>query len=303
MVARVRLPERRVRPRRMPARTGPETAAWRPGRAALSLLLVLGAGGGCGRHSSGDGENRRGPTVSAGAEEDQLILSLADNLNHLEEFEADQILPQIRHRLDQWVEQKKPQVDWQPDPLVETLPEPLRKVARWPPWTRKNSTTSTCSICARPSGCATWPDTRAATSLTICRLRGSCSTGRFAICSWKMRWPHRSTRPAIRLRDSAIGPGHGQRVRLDLHPAIAPTGPGRSGARRARPANAPIPDLGSRAGDRPGLVRVRCGIGAAACRSRGPAGGHPGRIGRRRHPAAQAGHELRSASIRLKRAS
>ncbi len=128
MVARVRLPEAPGSPA---PHAGPDRARNRRLAAgpccALALLLVFGAAGGCGRHSSGDGESRRGPTVSTGAEEDQLILSLADNLNHLEEFEADQILPQIRHRLDQWVEQKKPQVDWQPDPLVETLPEPLRK--------------------------------------------------------------------------------------------------------------------------------------------------------------------------------
>ncbi len=113
-----------------------ESAAGRPGpfqglrsrRAVTILVLVALAAGGCNRRSSSSTEPRRGPTANTGSAEDQLILSLADNLNHLEEFEADQILPQIRHRLDQWVEQRKPSVDWQRDALIETLPEPLRGV-------------------------------------------------------------------------------------------------------------------------------------------------------------------------------
>ena len=94
------------------------------GRWTLLLVLLLPAVVGCQRGSAG--ATRPGPTDNTSAQEDQLIQSLADNLNHLEEFEPDQILPQIRHRLDQWVEEKKPTVEWQRDPLVETLPAELR---------------------------------------------------------------------------------------------------------------------------------------------------------------------------------
>jgi hypothetical protein len=99
----------------------------RSGSWTLLTVLLLSIVGGCKPGSSGSAAARRGPTVNASAQEDQLIQSLADNLNHLEQFEPDQILPQIRHRLDQWVEQKKPTVDWQRDPLIDTLPAALRE--------------------------------------------------------------------------------------------------------------------------------------------------------------------------------
>jgi tetratricopeptide (TPR) repeat protein len=66
--------------------------------------------------------------TSGGQLKDELIQSLADNLSHLDEYDPSQIMPQIRDRLNQWVQQQKPTVAWQRDPLIATLPEEYRKL-------------------------------------------------------------------------------------------------------------------------------------------------------------------------------
>jgi tetratricopeptide (TPR) repeat protein len=67
----------------------------------------------------------RGPSVRTEMR-DALFDSVADNLNRLEEFDMNQMMPQICDRLNQWYRQEKPQVAWQQDPLIERLPDELQ---------------------------------------------------------------------------------------------------------------------------------------------------------------------------------
>ncbi len=82
------------------------------------------AGCGGGRSASA----RRGPQSKADSGGD-LIKSLAESINHLEEFDSGQMLTQIRDRLNQWVSNEHPAVDWQRDKLLATLPEKLQELS------------------------------------------------------------------------------------------------------------------------------------------------------------------------------
>ncbi len=87
------------------------------------LLLCLVAG--C--KPQGSKGPPRGPSVRTDVR-DALFDSVADNLNRLEEFDMNQMMPQICDRLNQWYQQEKPDVVWQPDPLIQCLPEELREM-------------------------------------------------------------------------------------------------------------------------------------------------------------------------------
>ncbi len=69
----------------------------------------------------------RGPSVRADAR-DALFDSVADNLNRLEEFDINQMMPQVCDRLNQWYHQEKPKVAWQRDPLIDRLPDELKSM-------------------------------------------------------------------------------------------------------------------------------------------------------------------------------
>ena len=56
----------------------------------------------------------------------ELFPSIAQTLNTLEEYDPGQILPQLRDRLNHWVQQESPEVEWRQDPLLDELDEDLR---------------------------------------------------------------------------------------------------------------------------------------------------------------------------------
>ena len=89
--------------------------------AALATPVVL---VGCRDESSP--EQPRGPATQTNAQ-GGLFESVAENLDHLEQFETAQILKQTCDRLNQWYLQEKPRVEWQRDPLVEGLSDELRE--------------------------------------------------------------------------------------------------------------------------------------------------------------------------------
>lgn len=70
---------------------------------------------------------RRGPASQAKAQ-GGLFVAVADSLNHLEQFETNQILRQTSERLNQWYVQEKPAFAWQLDPLVAGLSPDLKKL-------------------------------------------------------------------------------------------------------------------------------------------------------------------------------
>jgi hypothetical protein len=59
--------------------------------------------------------------------DDELFENVVDNLNRLSDYGPDNVLlKQITGRLNQWSRSSKTSVPWQPDPLIETLPESFR---------------------------------------------------------------------------------------------------------------------------------------------------------------------------------
>lgn len=90
------------------------------------LLVAVPLIAGCEPKKSAPGA-KRGPAAQTGGQ-GALFDSVVDNLDHLEQFETEQIIKQICDRLNQWYLQDKPQVAWQLDPLVGTLPEDLRNL-------------------------------------------------------------------------------------------------------------------------------------------------------------------------------
>src|ERR1700736_3457899 len=93
--------------------------------AAAAMAL---AAGGCSRAPSANRAGQRRPAAAEAALKDELIHSVANNLNHLEEYDLSQILPLLRDRLNQWVQEQKPATNWKPDPLGATLPDNLRNL-------------------------------------------------------------------------------------------------------------------------------------------------------------------------------
>jgi hypothetical protein len=91
--------------------------------AALAALVVV---TGCRDESAVD--RPRGPATQMDAH-GGLFESVAENLDHLEQFETEQILKQVCDRLNQWNVQEKPKVAWQPDPLLQGLGDELRQAA------------------------------------------------------------------------------------------------------------------------------------------------------------------------------
>ena len=76
---------------------------------------------------------RRAGQASGGAGEtdrwhEELFHYAIENLNRLEEFAPGAMLPQVVDRLNQWAPYQEPLDDWQPDPLLATLPPPLAKL-------------------------------------------------------------------------------------------------------------------------------------------------------------------------------
>jgi tetratricopeptide (TPR) repeat protein len=65
-------------------------------------------------------------TAVVGDHRGQVFQTFASNLNHLEDFPPEQMLPLLRDHLNHWRRAAKPEIRWQPDPVVDTLPKALR---------------------------------------------------------------------------------------------------------------------------------------------------------------------------------
>ena len=89
---------------------------------ALLLVGFLVAVTGCGRKTV----IPQGVQTNAGGLDQNIIESALDNLNHLAEFDPDQILDQLVRRLNEWNRQDKTKVAMQIDGLVATLPDQQR---------------------------------------------------------------------------------------------------------------------------------------------------------------------------------
>jgi len=123
----------------------------------LWFLLPLAAGcSGCGDSAASRRSDSEKPTEQLSEE---LFAWAIGNLNRLEEFDTGDMLPeivkrleqpnapaeggalmqtwpmpemlrQVVNRLNQWIRARPPAADWQADPIIETLPEPLGELSQ-----------------------------------------------------------------------------------------------------------------------------------------------------------------------------
>ncbi|HEX3725294.1 MAG TPA: hypothetical protein VHV08_03585, partial [Pirellulales bacterium] len=89
----------------------------------LFALMIVAAG--C--DSPASKRPPRGPATQSDAQ-NGLFDSVVENLDHLEQFDLAQMLPQICDRLNQWYQQERPASTWHSDPLVNSLSEQDRKL-------------------------------------------------------------------------------------------------------------------------------------------------------------------------------
>jgi hypothetical protein len=66
--------------------------------------------------------------VDAGLSQDLLAFAV-DNLDHLEEFDSQEMMSNIISRLNQWIELQKPEEGWQPDAALHSLPPQFGRLA------------------------------------------------------------------------------------------------------------------------------------------------------------------------------
>ncbi len=105
----------------------------RNSRFALSATLlpavaatILTAGLGCRESAPMLDDQNSATEVSEYSEE--LFAVAMDNLGRLEQFRSGEMLQEIVERLNQWASVQTPPAAWRPDPLLETLSEPLREL-------------------------------------------------------------------------------------------------------------------------------------------------------------------------------
>jgi hypothetical protein len=92
--------------------------------AAASICLALFSGCDDPAETSGPSQGH----VVAGDQRGQLFDTFAQNLNQLEDFPAQQMLPTLRDYLNHWQRQVRAEFDWSLDPIVKSLPEKYRKL-------------------------------------------------------------------------------------------------------------------------------------------------------------------------------
>lgn len=88
---------------------------------AIALVTCLASCLGCGKSA----RRNSGPSTSSQEREDPFP-AIAETINTLDAHDANQIVPQLRDRLNQWVQQESPTVKWQPDTLLNGMSDELR---------------------------------------------------------------------------------------------------------------------------------------------------------------------------------
>ena len=112
-----------------PRIAGRFSPTWRIALVAFAPAVAIAiAAGGC--TNSGQSSAKQAATVVAQSDvSEELFDNAVGMLNTLDEFEPDQNpLAQIVERLNQWMVTRRPQADWELDPMVADLPENHRKL-------------------------------------------------------------------------------------------------------------------------------------------------------------------------------
>lgn len=112
------------------ATTTTDQRRWAPLTLALPTLalLVIGANG-CSDPSTSNSQKSatNAAAVDAGLSQDLLAFAV-DNLDHLEEFDSQEMMNNIISRLNQWIELQKPDAAWEADPALQTLPSEFGRI-------------------------------------------------------------------------------------------------------------------------------------------------------------------------------
>ncbi len=91
---------------------------------AASWLMVAICG--CGEPGNSAGPLSGSATV--GDQRGQFFQTFASNLNQLEDFPPERMLPLLRDHLNHWRRESNPEVSWQLDPVIGSLPKPLQEL-------------------------------------------------------------------------------------------------------------------------------------------------------------------------------
>jgi hypothetical protein len=93
----------------------------------LGLLALL-ALCGC-RPAAPEDSAAQAESESSAAHDDQLFQIAIRNLNQLEDYNGNEMLRPALDRLNHWASHQQPPAGWKPDPMLQTLPAPLRELA------------------------------------------------------------------------------------------------------------------------------------------------------------------------------
>ena len=94
----------------------------------LALLAPIAAGG-CRPAAVPEESAAQTEAESSAARDDQLFQIAMGNLNQLEDYNGSEMLKPALDRLNRWASHQKPPPGWKPDPMLQTLPAPLRELA------------------------------------------------------------------------------------------------------------------------------------------------------------------------------
>jgi hypothetical protein len=94
----------------------------------ICSLVALLTWVGCEPSADSSSGPKQGRTI-VGDQRGQLFQSFANNLNHLEDFPPQQMLPLLRDHLNHWQRVTKPESRWQPDPVIDALPAKLKDLS------------------------------------------------------------------------------------------------------------------------------------------------------------------------------
>ncbi|MCS7238321.1 MAG: hypothetical protein NZ899_08630 [Thermoguttaceae bacterium] len=90
--------------------------------------MVISSWTGCSRSQAPEDIRVRADVAMERARHDEALEYALQTLRDIEEYDLPETFRQMIDRLDQWIETQKPLESWRVDPLVETLPENLRKL-------------------------------------------------------------------------------------------------------------------------------------------------------------------------------
>ena len=125
LVGTLRVPCFVVGTRRVPWRAAHGVCLLLSGFALLALI----AAGGCRPAAVPEDSAAQAEAESSAAHDDELFQIAVGNLNQLEDYNGSEMLKPALDRLNRWASHQKPPTGWKPDPMLQTLPAPLRELA------------------------------------------------------------------------------------------------------------------------------------------------------------------------------